>query len=78
MMVQRTLAAKNLSHAQGGVVFAGFLKTLPVFLLIFPGMISRIKYIGLCLFTRKWMEHSQILHCSSLLFYILYKIEGIF
>ncbi|XP_014671306.1 PREDICTED: sodium/myo-inositol cotransporter-like [Priapulus caudatus] len=44
MMVQRTLAAKNLSHAQGGVVLAGFLKTLPVWLLVIPGMISRVLY----------------------------------
>jgi len=28
--VQRALAAKNLSHAKGGVIFAGYLKIFPV------------------------------------------------
>lgn len=39
MMVQRTLSAKTLSHAQGGTIFAGYLKILPMFMMIFPGMI---------------------------------------
>ncbi|XP_005050118.1 PREDICTED: sodium/glucose cotransporter 4 [Ficedula albicollis] len=41
VMVQRSLSAKNLSHAKGGSVFAGHLKTLPVFFIVMPGMISR-------------------------------------
>ncbi|CAG2115475.1 unnamed protein product, partial [Medioppia subpectinata] len=44
MMVQRLLAAKSLSHAQGGTLFAGFLKIFPLFLIIIPGMISRVLY----------------------------------
>jgi hypothetical protein len=44
MMVQRTLAARSLSHAQGGTVFAGYLKLLPIFLLVIPGMISRVLF----------------------------------
>ena len=44
MMVQRLLAAKSLSHAQGGALFAGYLKILPLFLIVIPGMISRILY----------------------------------
>ena len=44
MMVQRTLAAKSLSHAQGGTIFAGYLKILPLFMMVFPGMISRALY----------------------------------
>ena len=44
MMVQRLLAAKSLSHAQGGALLAGYLKILPLFLIIIPGMISRILY----------------------------------
>lgn len=44
MMVQRLLAAKSLSHAQGGALLAGYLKILPMFLIIIPGMISRILY----------------------------------
>ncbi|NWY38277.1 SC5A9 protein, partial [Sylvia atricapilla] len=41
VMVQRALSAKNLSHAKGGSVFAGYLKLLPVFFIVMPGMISR-------------------------------------
>ncbi|GBM46918.1 Sodium/myo-inositol cotransporter [Araneus ventricosus] len=44
MMVQRLLAAKSLSHAQGGTLFAGFMKILPIFLIVMPGMISRVLY----------------------------------
>lgn len=44
MMVQRLLAAKSLSHAQGGALFAGFMKVLPMFLIVMPGMISRVLF----------------------------------
>lgn len=44
VIVQRSLAAKNLSHAKGGSVVAGFLKMLPLFIIIFPGMIARILF----------------------------------
>ncbi|XP_062603427.1 sodium/glucose cotransporter 4-like isoform X1 [Saccostrea cucullata] len=44
MIVQRSLAAKNLSHAKGGSIMTGYIKLLPMFLLVFPGMISRVLY----------------------------------
>ncbi|NXC81031.1 SC5A9 protein, partial [Cercotrichas coryphoeus] len=44
VMVQRSLSAKNLSHAKGGSVLAGHLKMLPVFFIVMPGMISRALY----------------------------------
>ena len=44
MIVQRTLAAKSLSHAQGGTLFASWFKILPIFMLIIPGMASRILF----------------------------------
>ncbi|XP_074641116.1 sodium/mannose cotransporter SLC5A10-like [Tubulanus polymorphus] len=44
MMVQRALAAKSLSHAQGGCLLCGYLKMLPLFIIIMPGMISRVLY----------------------------------
>ncbi|CAL1539773.1 unnamed protein product [Lymnaea stagnalis] len=44
IMVQRCLAAKNISHSKGGSVFAAALKILPFFLWIVPGMISRILF----------------------------------
>ncbi len=39
-IVQRALGAKNVDHARGGAIFAGVLKILPMFLLVFPGMIA--------------------------------------
>ena len=39
-IVQRTLAARNLTEARRGTIFAGFLKLLPVFLFVLPGMIA--------------------------------------
>ncbi len=39
-IVQRVLSARNLDHAQAGTVFAGFLKILPVFVLVLPGLIG--------------------------------------
>jgi solute:Na+ symporter, SSS family len=39
-IVQRALAAKNLTHARKGTIFAGFLKVLPVFMFLIPGMVA--------------------------------------
>jgi SSS family solute:Na+ symporter len=39
-IVQRVLSAKNIDHARGGTIFAGFLKILPVFILVLPGIIA--------------------------------------
>ncbi|XP_064616810.1 sodium/mannose cotransporter SLC5A10-like [Liolophura sinensis] len=44
VIVQRSLAAKNLSHAKGGSLLAGMFKILPMFIMILPGMISRALY----------------------------------
>ncbi|ELT94684.1 hypothetical protein CAPTEDRAFT_167766 [Capitella teleta] len=44
VIVQRALSAKNLSHAKAGTVLAGWLKILPLWILVLPGMISRILY----------------------------------
>ena len=43
-IVQRVLAAKNVSEARRGTVFAGFLKILPVFIFVLPGMIAAALY----------------------------------
>jgi len=40
VIVQRVLSAKDEGHAKAGTIFAGFLKVLPVFLLVLPGLIS--------------------------------------
>jgi SSS family solute:Na+ symporter len=44
VIVQRVLSAKDIGHAKGGTVVAGFLKILPVFMLIVPGMTARALY----------------------------------
>ncbi|KAM4719401.1 sodium/glucose cotransporter 1-like isoform 1-T1 [Anableps anableps] len=44
VIVQRCLSAKNLSHVKAGCILCGYLKLLPMFLMVFPGMISRILY----------------------------------
>src|SRR5688572_4559726 len=44
VIVQRVLAAKDEGHAKAGAVLAGFLKILPVFMLVVPGMIARALY----------------------------------
>ncbi|MBN3303943.1 SC5AB protein, partial [Amia calva] len=44
VIVQRSLAAKNLLHAKGGSLFASYLKVLPFFMMVLPGMISRILF----------------------------------
>ncbi|XP_046722180.1 sodium/myo-inositol cotransporter 2 isoform X1 [Silurus meridionalis] len=44
VIVQRSLAAKNLLHAKGGSLLASYLKVLPFFMMVLPGMISRILF----------------------------------
>jgi len=39
-IVQRTLAAANLKQARRGTIFASYLKLLPLFIFIVPGMIA--------------------------------------
>jgi SSS family solute:Na+ symporter len=43
-IVQRVLGAKTQRDAQLGPLFAGFLKILPMFLLVFPGVIGYVMY----------------------------------
>ncbi|CAG5865679.1 unnamed protein product [Menidia menidia] len=44
VIVQRVLAAKNIVHAKCSTLMAGFLKILPMFVIVIPGMISRIMF----------------------------------
>ena len=39
-IVQRVLSAKNISQARKGTLFAGYLKMLPLFLFVIPGIIA--------------------------------------
>jgi len=43
-IVQRVLAARNVSEARRGTILAGYLKILPVFIFVLPGMIAAALY----------------------------------
>ncbi|XP_075574213.1 sodium/glucose cotransporter 1 isoform X2 [Pelecanus crispus] len=47
VIVQRCLSGKNMSHVKAGCIMCGYLKLLPMFIIVLPGMISRILYTGL-------------------------------
>lgn len=40
------MAAKTLTHAKGGSLLTAYLKIVPFFVIMLPGMISRILYTG--------------------------------
>ena len=40
VIVQRTLAARDIDHARRGTIFAGYLKVLPIFIFVIPGVIA--------------------------------------
>lgn len=42
VIVQRTLAAKNMDHVRAGCLLAGAIKLLPLFIMAFPGMIAKV------------------------------------
>ncbi|NXX81100.1 SC5AB protein, partial [Urocolius indicus] len=44
VIVQRSLAAKSLSHAKGGSLMTSYLKILPLFMMVMPGMVSRVLF----------------------------------
>ncbi|XP_013419014.1 sodium/glucose cotransporter 5-like [Lingula anatina] len=44
VLVQRTLSARNTLHAKAGSILAAYLKVLPLFLMVWPGMISRVLF----------------------------------
>jgi len=44
VIVQRVLSARDEGHAKAGTIFAGFLKILPVFMLVLPGIIAFALY----------------------------------
>jgi SSS family solute:Na+ symporter len=44
VIVQRVLSARDEGHAKAGTIFAGFLKILPVFMLVLPGVIAYALY----------------------------------
>lgn len=59
LCVQRSLSAKTISHAKGGVLMAAYLKITPFLFFVIPGMISRV------LFPDE-IACSQPDHCNSI------------
>ncbi|HEX2680220.1 MAG TPA: sodium:solute symporter [Candidatus Dormibacteraeota bacterium] len=43
-IVQRVLAAKNIKEARTGAIFAGYLKILPVFIFVLPGVVAAMLF----------------------------------
>jgi len=39
-IVQRILGSKNVQHARWGMMFAGFLKVIPLFMMVIPGVLA--------------------------------------
>ena len=44
--MQRALAGESFSHTKAGTILCGYLKIFPLFIIVFPGMMSRILYTG--------------------------------
>ncbi|XP_072809112.1 sodium/glucose cotransporter 1-like isoform X1 [Vicugna pacos] len=44
IFIQGCLAGKNVCHVKAGCVMCGYLKLLPMFSMVMPGMISRVLY----------------------------------
>ncbi|MDP4292646.1 MAG: sodium/solute symporter, partial [Bacteroidota bacterium] len=60
-IVQRVLAAKDLNNARKGTIFAGFLKLLPVFMFLIPGMIAAsLKSQGVLMFSTNDMAYGSL------------------
>jgi len=43
-IVQRALGARNIDHGRKGAIFGGFLKILPVFIFVLPGVIAVVLF----------------------------------
>ena len=59
VIVQRTLSAKNISHAKAGCVLASLLKFLPLFLLVFPGMAATVLFKNE-VFKFQWLRKNML------------------
>ncbi|XP_068779325.1 sodium/glucose cotransporter 2-like [Struthio camelus] len=46
VIVQRCLAGRSLTHVRGGCILCGYLKVLPMFLMVLPGMAARVLFPG--------------------------------
>ncbi|XP_047554192.1 solute carrier family 5 member 4 isoform X1 [Lutra lutra] len=68
VIVQRCLSGKNMSHVKAACIMCGYLKLLPMFLMVMPGMISRILYTEkvACVVPSECVKHCGIeVGCSN-------------
>lgn len=45
-IIQRVLGARDIKQARWGVIFAGFLKIIPLFIMVIPGALAMVVYPG--------------------------------
>lgn len=80
--MQRSLAAKTLTHAKGGSLLAAYLKVLPFFAIMIPGMISRILYTGtvrtVCCSWNTVFDVQLLLHIITLASIMVLKVCEVF
>ncbi|XP_023561619.1 solute carrier family 5 member 4-like isoform X2 [Octodon degus] len=62
VIVQRCLSGKDMSHVKASCIMCGYLKLLPLFLMVMPGMISRILYTDMvaCVIPSECVKHCGI------------------
>ncbi|XP_058996309.1 solute carrier family 5 member 4 [Mustela lutreola] len=68
VIVQRCLSGKNMSHVKAACIMCGYLKLLPMFLMVMPGMISRILYTEkvACVVPSECVKHCGVeVGCSN-------------
>ncbi|RYY53718.1 MAG: sodium:solute symporter [Chitinophagaceae bacterium] len=69
-IVQRVLGAKDINHARTGVLFCGFIKILPVFIFVLPGLMAFALYktggLDLSLLTGKDTAGNTVVHSKGI------------
>ncbi|XP_005908565.3 solute carrier family 5 member 4 isoform X1 [Bos mutus] len=66
--VQRCLSGKDMSHVKAACIMCGYLKLLPMFLMVMPGMISRILFTEkvACVVPSECVKHCGVkVGCSN-------------
>nr|XP_044988579.1 solute carrier family 5 member 4A isoform X2 [Jaculus jaculus] len=62
VIVQRCLCGRNMSHVKAACIMCGYLKLLPMFLMVMPGMISRVLYTDMvaCVVPSECIKHCGV------------------
>ncbi len=65
-IVQRVLAAKNIDHARKGTIFAGYLKLLPLFIFVLPGVVAYALSVGPDAILTFPVENGEVVYDAAL------------